>query len=92
MGAIVGDTKSTDGGRLPLWLRTGLGLLPNFASSRLGREMGRGIRDLLPVNDPELFLPLHPRVVLVAALVVVDVPRLVFEELLPELQKHPSGL
>ena len=30
---------------------TGLGLLPSFASSRLGSEMGRGMRDLPPLLD-----------------------------------------
>ena len=30
---------------------TGLGLLPSFASSLLGSEMGRGMRDLPPLLD-----------------------------------------
>jgi len=88
-GCLIGDPSSPVAvdGLPPRDDLTGLGLVPNFASNLLGREIGLGIRDLTPpfVRDP--FLP--PEVVLVATLVVVEVARLLFEELPPDPQTQP---
>jgi hypothetical protein len=54
-----------------------------LASSLFGREIGRGMRDLAPPGVSEPFLPPD---VLVATLVVVEVARLLLEELPPEPQ------
>lgn len=81
---LVGDTDSVDdvGRLLVRLLRTGLGLFPSFASNLLGREMGRGMRDLLLIDKDPFLQP----VVLVATLVAVEVVRLLFDELPPEPQ------
>ena len=89
---FVGDPSSHAVlGLLPRADLTGLGLVPSFASSLLGNEMGLGILDLTPpaVRDP--FLPPEPDVVLVATLVVVEVARLLFEELPPLPQTQPPS-
>jgi len=81
-GCLIGDPSSplAVDGLLPRDDLTGLGLVPNFASNLLGKEMGLGIRDLTPpfVRDP--FRPPEPVVVLVATLVVPEVARLLFED------------
>ena len=90
-GCLIGDPSSPVAvdGLLPLDDLTGLGLVPNFASNLLGKEMGLGIRDLTPpfVRDP--FRPPEPEVVLVATLVVVEVARLLFDELPPDPHTQP---
>jgi hypothetical protein len=89
---FVGDPSSHAVlGRLPRADLTGLGLVPSFASSLLGSEIGLGILDLTPpaVRDP--FLPPEPEVVLVATLVVVEVARLLFEELPPLPHTQPPS-
>ncbi len=90
-GCLIGDPSSplAVDGLLPRDDLTGLGLVPNFASNLLGKEMGLGIRDLTPpfVRDP--FRPPEPVVVLVATLVVPEVARLLFEELPPDPQTQP---
>ena len=91
-GCLVGEfscsADAVPGRLLPLDDLTGLGLEPSFASSRLGSEIGLGILDLAPppgVRDP--FRPLA--LVLVATLVLVEVARLLFEELPADPQMQP---
>ena len=88
-GCFVGEFKSPDavpGLLLPRDDLTGLGL-PSFASSRFGNEIGLGILDFAPTGVSEPFLPLEA--VFVATLVVVEVARLLFDELPPEPQTQP---
>lgn len=89
---FIGDPSSQAvPGLLPLADLTGLGLVPSFASSLLGSEIGLGIRDLAPPEVRDPFLPPEPDVVLVATLVVVEVARLLFEELPPLPHTQPPS-
>ena len=88
VGEFSCSAEAVPGLLLPLDDLTGLGLEPSFASSRLGSEIGLGILDFAPppgVRDP--FRP--PPVVFVATLVVVEVARLLLDELPAEPQTQP---